>query len=118
MKYVALEVELITPEVARAITSSVNTAYALADQVAKEYDFLGGELNNQIRPHLRNWAVEWELNRRATAHIIPFTSSFEENIRRNHRHLELRSNGYLLTVSQTHNALELPRECVFREPLI
>ncbi len=63
---------------------------------------------------LKNWAIEYELDRRAREGLIPFESSFVPNSRKNHNHLELRKGNFVLTVSQTPNALSVPRECVFR----
>lgn len=106
--------DLITPRVARSLIPAFITAYGLATIAANDIDFLGGELKGQIMPHLRNWAIEYELNRRAHLGSIPFTGTFENNSRKNHRHLELRHGRFLLTISQTHRITDLPRDCVFR----
>lgn len=65
-------------------------------------------------PNLRNWAVEYELHRRSKEGILPFESKFVFNSRHNHQHLELKYDGFILTVSQTHFLTDLPRECIFR----
>ena len=114
MKYVDLTAELITPAVASSLISAFMSAYEMAVSASDEIDFLGGDLREQIMPHLRNWAVEYEINRRALSGILPFTCNFENNSRNNHRHLELRRGDYLLTISQTHRFFDLPRDSVFR----
>ncbi|MCI6487729.1 MAG: hypothetical protein MSA25_06675 [Clostridiales bacterium] len=114
MNHFDLKSELITPAVALKLVPAFVSAYELAASAANEIEFLGGELRYQILPHLRNWAVEFELDRRARLGLIPFSSSFESNSRNNHRHLELRKGNVLLTISQTHHCIDLPRDCVFR----
>lgn len=114
METVDIRNDLITPSVALSLIPAFSAAYELATLAANDYNFLGGDLRAQILPHLRNWAVEYELKRRALSGSIPFAGSFESNSRNNHRHLELRNGVFLLTVSQTHRITELPRDCVFR----
>lgn len=117
MNHFDIRSDLITPAVALALIPAFTSAYELAASAANEVEFLGGELGDQIQPHLRNWAVEYELNRRAQLGLLPFSGSFECNSRNSHRHLELRRNDMLLTVSQTHRCYDLPRDCVFRNEL-
>ena len=114
MNHFDLKSNLITPSVALKLVPAFISAYELALSAANDIDFLGGDLRYQILPHLRNWAVEFELNRRSQLGLLPFSSSFESNSRNNHLHLELRKDNILLTVSQTHRFNDLPRECVFR----
>lgn len=114
MEPIDIRDNLITPSVALSLIPAFSAAYELATLAANDYKFLGGDLKEQILPHLRNWAVEYELKRRALSGFIPFTGSFESNSRNNHRHLVLRNGIFLLTVSQTHRITELPRDCVFR----
>ncbi len=52
--------EIITPRVAMALLPAFTSAYALAEEAAETFDFLGGSLKRQILPHLKNWAVEYE----------------------------------------------------------
>lgn len=107
--------DLITPDVAASLIPAFAAAYGMAVSVADSIDFLGGwELREQIIPHLKNWAVEYELHRRAIAGTIPFECTVVPNIRKNHNHIELRKNGFVLTVSQTHSIRSMPRECIFR----
>ncbi|MEA4954365.1 MAG: hypothetical protein VB096_02455 [Pseudoflavonifractor sp.] len=106
--------DLITPRVALSLIPAFKSAYGMAAYTADTIDFLGGELKEQILPHLKNWAVEYELHRRCAEGIIPFDSSFALNSRKNHRHLELRRDGFVLTVSQTPHIHSMPRECIFR----
>lgn len=113
-KEINIRSDLITPRVALSFISAFKSAYGMASFAADSVDFLGGELKAQIMPHLKNWAVEFELQRRCIEGIIPFECTFEANSRRNHKHIELRSNGFVLTVSQTHSINAIPRECVFR----
>lgn len=106
--------DLITPRIALSLIPAFKAAYGMASFAADSVDFLGGALREQIMPHLKNWAVEYELHRRSVEGIIPFDCSTVPNVRKNHRHIELRKNGFVLTVSQTHTLYSLPRECVFR----
>lgn len=106
--------DLITPRIATQLIPAFNAAYEMAFHAADSVDFLGGVFRGQTLPHLINYAVDYELRRRAEAGIIPFECSVIPNSRRNHLHIELRRNGTLLTVSQTHNQLELPRNCEYR----
>ncbi len=114
MKYISLSDNLITPNLAASLISAFDAAYDMASFAAETTDFLGGNLKNQILPYLRNWAVEEELFRRSDAGVLPFHAKYVLNSRRNHKHLELEYNGFVITVSQTHNASDLPRECIFR----
>lgn len=113
-KSILIEEELITPRVAMAIIPAFTSAYALAKEAAETFDFLGGPLSRQILPHLKNWAVEYELDRRCREGILPFESCFVHNSRMNHKHLELRQGDFVLTVSQTPNVWAMPRDCIFR----
>lgn len=106
--------DIITPSVAMALLPAFSSAYALAEEAVETFEFLGGPLKRQILPHLKNWAVEYELNRRVQNGLIPFESNFVPNSRKNHKHLELRQENFILTVSQTPNVWSLPRDCVFR----
>lgn len=106
--------DLITPSIALSLIPAFKSAYGMASFAAETIDFLGGGLGEQIMPHLKNWAVEYELHRRSVEGIIPFECSIVPNSRKNHRHIELRRNGFVLTVSQTHGIHSMPRECVFR----
>lgn len=106
--------DLITPRIALSLIPAFKSAYGMAAYTADTIDFLGGELRDQIMPHLKNWAVEYELHRRCVEGIIPFASSYVQNSRKNHQHIELRKDGFVLTVSQTHRIHSIPRECVFR----
>lgn len=113
-KNINLANEIITPSVAMALLPAFTSAYALAEEAAETFDFLGGSLKRQILPHLKNWAVEYELDRRVREGLLPFDSNFVPNSRKNHKHLELRQGNFVLTVSQTPNVWSLPRDCVFR----
>lgn len=113
-KDINLSTDLITPNVAMSLIPAFSASYGMAAFVADTVDFLGWELREQILPHLKNWAVEYELQRRAKEGIIPFTCSLVPNSRKNHRHIELRKNGFVITVSQTHSINAMPRDCVFR----
>ena len=113
-KNIDIEKEIITPSVAIALLPAFTSAYALAKEAVDSFDFLGGPLKRQIFPHLKNWAVEYELDRRAREGSLPFESCFVPNSRMNHKHLELRQGNYVLTVSQTPNVWSMPRDCVFR----
>ncbi len=114
MKFVDLRADLITPHVAATLVPAFVAGYDMAAEAAETFDFLSGSLRPLALPHLRNWAVEHELYRRAKAGLIPFTGRFVSNSRNNHVHLELEYSGFILTVSQTHRMTDLPRECVFR----
>lgn len=114
-KEVNIDSDLITPKVAMSLIPAFTAAYDMALYAADTIDFLGwAELRNQFLPHLKNWAVEYELQRRAKEGIIPFDCSVVPNSRKNHQHIELHANGFILTVSQTHNIYSMPRDCVFR----
>lgn len=114
VKNVDIEKDIITPSVAMVLLPAFTAAYALAKEAADTFDFLGGALGRQILPHLKNWAVEYELDRRAREGMLPFESCFVPNSRMNHKHLELRQGNFVLTVSQTPHVWSLPRDCVFR----
>lgn len=109
-----LERELITPQLASSLVAAFNAAYGLAQSTANDVSFLGGELKSQILPHLRNWAVEFELNRRSRLGLLPFDSSFVVNKKKNHKHIELINDQFVLTVSQVHKCNMVPREAIFR----
>lgn len=109
-----LNADLITPNVAMSLIPVFTSAYGLAISAAESYDFLGGDLKQQILPHLKNWAVEQELHRRIKDGTIPFDGSFVWNSSKNHKHLELQKDGFILTVSQTQSLQSVPRDCVFR----
>lgn len=106
--------DLMTPRIALSLVPAFKAAYGMASFAADTIDFLGGALREQIIPHLKNWAVEYELHRRSIEGIIPFDCTIVQNSRKNHRHIELHRDGFVLTVSQTHTLYSLPRECVFR----
>lgn len=107
--------KLITPTVAMTLLPAFKASYGMAAYAADTFDFLGWEkFREQIIPHLKNWAIEYELQRRAKEGIIPFECSVVSNSKRNHNHIELRKDGFVLTVSQTHGINSMPRECVFR----
>lgn len=110
-----LRTDLVTPSVAMTLIPAFIASYGMATFAADTVDFLGGwEIREQILPHLKNWAVEYELQRRAREGIIPFECTIVPNVRKNHRHVELRKDGFVLTVSQTHSIRAMPRDCVFR----
>lgn len=113
-RHIDIRSDLITPRVAMSLLPVFTASYNMATFASDTIDFCGGELRDQILPHLKNWAVEYELHRRSTEGIIPFTSSMVYNSKKNHKHLELRRNGFVLTVSQTHTIKSMPRDCVFR----
>jgi len=106
--------DFITPQVALALIPAFTSAYALATEAADTIDFLGWELRSQIMPNLKNWAVEFELKRRADEGSIPFRCHIALNNRKNHRHIELRNSNWIITVSQVHCPTSVPREAVFR----
>lgn len=107
--------DLITPRIAVSLIPAFTSAYSMATSTAESIDFLGGwEFRDLIIPHLKNWAVEYELHRRAKEGILPFECSLAPNSRNNHLHVELRRDGFVLTISQTHRQGQIPRECVFR----
>ena len=105
---------LITPQVAMSLVPAFMSAYSMADDASKSIDFLGGELRTQIAPHLKNWALEFEIKRRAEKGLIPFHCEFVTNKSRNHSHVELLSGNWRLTVSQVCRPLDIPRESIFR----
>lgn len=111
---VDIRTDLITPRIALSLISAFKSAYGMASFAVESVDFLGGELGEQIMPHLKNWAVEYELRRRSVGGIIPFECTVASNSRKNHKHIELRKDGFVLTVSQTHGMSTMPRECAFR----
>lgn len=113
-KDVDLCADLITPSIAVSLIPAFVSAYDMAASAADSTEFLGGPLRKQIIPHLKNWAVDYELHRRAKEGIIPFECSFVFNSRKNHEHIELRKDGFVLTVSQTHTFQSMPRESIFR----
>ena len=113
-KEVNLRTDLLTPSITMSLLPAFISSYGMATFVADTVDFLNWEIREQILPHLKNWAVEYELQRRAKEGIIPFDCSIVPNSIKNHRHIELRKNGFVLTVSQTHSIREMPRDCVFR----
>lgn len=107
--------DLMTPAIATCLIPAFTSAYGMAVSAAESIDFLGKwDLQEQILPYLKNWAVEYELLRRSRQGIIPFGCDVIPNSRKNHRHIELHRNGYILTVSQIHHLTSLPRECIFR----
>jgi hypothetical protein len=111
---VNLRADLITPNVALSLIPVFTSAYGLAISVVESYDFLSGNLKRQALPYIKNWAVEHEFHRRAKAGTIPFEGDFIWNSRKNHQHVELKKDGFILTVSQTPNIHSVPRDCVFR----
>lgn len=113
-KDINIRTDLITPNVAASIIPAFAASYGMAAFVADTVDFLGWEFREQILPHLKNWAVEYELHRRAKQGILPFECFIVPNARKNHNHIELRKNGFILTVSQTHSIKSMPRDCIFR----
>ena len=108
---------LITPRVALALIPAFTSAYAMAIEVADAIDFLRGDLRSQIIPHLKNWAVEFELKRRSDEGSIPFWCNVTMNERKNHKHIELHTDKWILTVSQVHTPMYLPREALYRNEL-
>lgn len=113
-KLVNICTDLITAEVALQLIPAFTAAYGMAISAIDSVDFLGGIFRKQNLPHLTNWAVEYELQRRANEGIIPFSCSIVSNRSGNHVHTELHKDGFLLTASQTHRIYEIPRDCVFR----
>lgn len=109
-----IRTDLISPSVASSIVPAFHMAYSMACEVVESNSFLAGPLRDQTLPIIKNAAVEFVLYRRAEQGLIPFDVKWVTNSRKNHTHLELRRNGYVLTVSQTHSWDDIPRRCVFR----
>lgn len=112
--HIELLPKLITPNIAVALIPAFTAAYEMAFEAATNIDFLAWDLRPQILPHLKNWAVEFELKRRAEQGKIPFQCEVVQNKRKNHRHIELINKNLIITVSQVSRPTELPRESIFR----
>ena len=68
-------------------------------------------------PYLINAAVEYEVYSNILADNLAYDYRFVYNSVRSHKHLEVKTENSILTISQVHRKNQVPRNALFRKNL-
>lgn len=109
--------QLIPASAALQLVPAVVSAYSLAKDVTNDLDLFAGPLGMQAYPHIRNLAVDFQLQRLSQSGILPMECAIRQNVKHSHFHLELHKPGVIMTVSHVHRETALPRKAHFRNKL-
>lgn len=96
------------------IVPTIRRAYALTDALFSDTEFLRWRVGKDLYRLVRRVVVEHEIKRAVDGKPIGLTSGIASNAIDNCRHLELRSNRLVITVSQVVSPRAVPRRAVYR----
>jgi len=98
---------------------AIERAYSLVNQLYAEHEFLNWAVGKDIRPYIRNVAVEFEIKRLIESGKVQLDYRLAKNKSGNYNHLEVISQNCILTVHHIPNINKnkLPRPAVYRQNL-
>ena len=97
------------------LPTAMRRAYAAASRVIDTISFLSTPAGRLQRGDLIALAAEYEIERLAKSHALPFEPTWEPYARPTGLHLVLRTSRAKVTVSQVEDGTRKPRDAAFRE---
>lgn len=99
----------------RRCVMAIEEGYAAASDYVNAIPFLRIESAFNKLQDFFNLAADYFLAEKCKQGIIPLQASFPLNVSNNYRHLELTSDGIVITLSSIRKPGEFPRYALFRE---
>lgn len=99
------------------IASSISKAYAYVNDLKNTLEIFQFPSAINIIPYFKNIAVEFMLQNDINNGLLPFRYRFKENAGQNHKHIEILTTNFILTISQVSDRFVIPRKAIFRNNL-
>lgn len=93
---------------------TIQRAYAITQNLFEDHDFLRWAVAEDVYRMVRRIVVEYEFQRLVNSKNLGLEAVVALNAKKNYRHLELRTTGLVLTISQTERIDLVPRDAVYR----
>lgn len=104
-------------EVRCKLAASIKQAYEYLEDLKNDLEILQIASSKNHFSRIRNLVVDLILKKDIDNGIISFDYEFMNNEANNHKHIEVKSDNFIMTVSQVNNKNQLPRDAKFRNNL-
>lgn len=107
----------ITPFYQAKLVHAVTNAYKDSIRIVNNTVGLNWDGGKEIIPYIRKALIEYEVKELCENKFLPFDFRMAPNKIDNCRHLEVRTENFILTFSHVHKINYLPRTAIFRKDL-